>query len=94
MNETESTTHTLYLLDRQTLHLNGVEEVVSFDEQSVVLKTLLGTLSVDGEQLHVRRLDTERGEVSIEGRLCGMLYVDLPGGQEKKKTRGLGRLFH
>jgi sporulation protein YabP len=84
--------HTLYLQNRESLHLNGVEEVVSFDDTSVVLKTVLGALSVDGEELRVKKLDTERGEVTVEGRLCGMVYVDGISSDKRRASRS-GKLF-
>ena len=40
--------HRLTLSDRKKLTLTGVTEVVSFDEDTVVLNTGLGTLVIQG----------------------------------------------
>lgn len=96
MNQTESAAksvgaaHTLLLENRETLRLSGVEEVVSFDDRAVVLATALGMLSVDGSDLRVRHLDTERGDVLIQGKICGVVYVDSPAVQGKQTRRGRG----
>ena len=43
--------HKLVLNERKTLTMTGVTEVVSFDDTAVILKTGLGTLVVEGQQL-------------------------------------------
>ena len=64
---TEAIKHRLTLMDRRQLELSGVKDVVSFDESNVVLQTVCGMLSVEGEELHVQVLNTESGVVSLEG---------------------------
>ena len=61
---------------REKITVTGVEEVLSFDEGTVVMSTALGTLSVDGNGLNVTRLDLDGGEVCVEGCFIGMYYVD------------------
>lgn len=66
------------LSGRRTLHITGVEDIVSFDESAVVMKSTLGLLSVEGEALRILRLNTEGagGEVIVEGRVNGLFYTD------------------
>ena len=80
--------HSLQLKNREKLMLDGIREVLRFDEEVVVLETALGTLSVEGEGLHVTKLLLDCGEVAIEGRLTALLYGD--GGEKK---RGFFRRF-
>ena len=47
--------HSLSLKGRARLTLDGVTEVVSFDEGAVILRTALGLLTVEGEGLHVTK---------------------------------------
>lgn len=68
--------HTLHTEARRGAHVEGVREVVSFDEQSVVLHTECGELVVEGEGLHVSTLDMARGVVAIDGRVSAFLYAD------------------
>ena len=71
------------LLDRRVINISGVEDVISFDENSVVMQTCLGVLTVDGEELHIVRLNTDGkespsgdGGMIIEGKIAGVFYVD------------------
>ncbi len=84
--------HNLILENRKKLTLSGIEDVDSFDEESISLFTDTGMLTVKGEELHINKLSVESGEVSIEGHIDSLVYSD----EESGKTRGIGflaRLF-
>lgn len=80
--------HTLALSDRKRLSLTGATEVVSFDDASVVVNTPLGTLVVQGQQLQLKTLTPEGGNVIVEGEIISLTYEESrPGGS------WLSRLF-
>lgn len=80
--------HKLSLDERRKLTVSGVTEVVSFDEESVVLRTGLGTLIVQGHGLQLKQLMPEGGNVAVEGQISSLLY------EEPRQTASLfGRLF-
>ncbi len=68
--------HTLCLENRSKLMLTGIEDVISFDENGLLLQTSLGTLTVDGSDIHIVVLSVESGELAVEGHICGLYYVD------------------
>ncbi len=68
-------THTLTLNNREALTLTGVTDVPGFDEETVSLKTPLGSLIIKGEALHINRLSLDTGEVSIDGRINSLQYL-------------------
>ena len=68
--------HKLTLNERRSLSVTGVTEVVSFDEQSVVLHTGLGTLIVQGKGLSLRQLTAEGGQVAVEGIVSSLVYEE------------------
>ncbi len=68
--------HSLSLQQRQKLSLTGVTEVVSFDENAVVLRTELGTLIVQGRELQLKTLSVEGGEVAVEGQVSALIYEE------------------
>ena len=76
------TPHKLTLNDRKSLLLSGTAEVLSFDENAVVLKTGLGILSVQGQQLHLKTLSPETGQVAIDGHISALISEEprTPGG--------------
>ena len=69
--------HNIILENRRMLSLSGVKDVDSFDEQTVVLLTELGELTVKGLNLHISRLDQESGEVSIDGEISDLVYTEV-----------------
>ena len=68
--------HKLTLNERKYLSLSGVTEVVSFDDSTVVLHTVLGTLEVQGQDLQLKNLSMDGGQVAVEGLICALLYEE------------------
>ena len=84
--------HKIAFHNRLTGIVTGVREVISFDAEEIVLDTEQGILVIKGSDLHVTRLVVEKGEVEINGRVDGILYLD--DGERKKGKEGfLSRLF-
>ena len=68
--------HNLSLHQRQKLSMTGVTEVVSFADSAVVLRTGLGTLLVQGQELQLKTLSVEGGEVAVEGHISALVYEE------------------
>lgn len=73
--------HHIMLEGRSSLSVTGVEEVESFDENSVVMSTVKGTLVVRGDNLHIEKLSLDGGDLRVEGFVDSLTYED--GGREK-----------
>lgn len=74
--ETIRLPHKLTLNGRKNLTLTGVTEVVSFDELQVVLQTGLGTLNVHGQNLQLKNLSLEGGQVAVDGDIAALIYEE------------------
>ena len=72
--------HGLNLEDRKKLRLTGVSEVVSFEENQVLLHTGLGTLAIHGRELQLKNLTLEGGNVTVEGHICALIYEEPRSG--------------
>ena len=68
--------HKLTLNERKQLTMTGVTEVVSFEENMVVLRTGLGTLMVHGRELQLKTLSLEGGQVAVDGSIAAMIYEE------------------
>ncbi len=68
--------HKLCLNERKELTMTGATEVVSFDDTTVVLRTALGTLLVQGQQLQLKTLSLEGGQVAVEGNISALFYEE------------------
>ena len=81
--------HHLILEDRENLTVSGVEEVESFDENTIVMETVQGLLIVRGEGLHIEKLSLDGGDLKVEGMVESLSY------EESRQRRGgfLSRLL-
>ena len=70
-----TTEHILTLVARKTLKLNGVKQILSFDDQSVLFSTSCGEMEVVGEELSVDLLDLDNGNASVSGTISGLNYI-------------------
>ena len=68
--------HRLSLNERKELSMTGVTEVVSFDDTAVVLRTQLGTLMIHGQQLQLKTLSLEGGQVAVDGEISALIYEE------------------
>lgn len=63
--------------NRKSLTVTGVKDVDSFDEQTVVAFTILGELTIRGEELHITSLNLDIGEISMQGNIESLTYSDV-----------------
>jgi len=83
--------HQLVLAERERLTLDGVIHVESFDDREIVLDTELGGLVVQGEELHIKELNLEKGNLLVSGYVRSVEYL---GESLSKRGKGLlARLF-
>ena len=88
--QTEKSQHSFSVLKRGEMKIDGVEDVDRFDEQTVVLQTTEGTMTVEGGALRVGALDVERGVVTLSGRIDAVYYSTE---RADEKRSWLGKLF-
>ncbi len=72
----DSNKHCIRLENRKKLLLDGISDVISFDDMSVILDTVLGRLEINGTDLHIQVLSLESGNVVIDGSISEIMYED------------------
>ncbi|HHW46039.1 MAG TPA: sporulation protein YabP [Clostridiales bacterium] len=81
--------HNIIIEDRSRLMVTGVSNVDSFDEQTVVLITEKGELTIRGVNLNISKFNVETGELSMDGNIYALVYTN-----SQKQQGGLfSRLF-
>ena len=75
----------LALDSRKNLTLNGVIEVISFDEEKILLNTCVGMLTIKGQELKMNKLDVQNGDIAITGVVDSFIYSGL---KPKKDEEG------
>ena len=82
----------LILENREKLSISGVLDVLSFDDQIVILETELGLLTIKGENIRINKLSLDTAEVIVDGEIYNMSYSEK--NIEKKNGGGiLGKIF-
>ena len=92
MEEKLGLSHKLELYNREKGTVTGVLDVISFDENTIVLDTDLGLLTIKGKDLHVSRLSLEKGELDLEGYADSLVYSSNEGYRKSNQSL-LSRLF-
>ena len=81
--------HRLTLNERRQMSMTGVSEVVSFDENAVVLRTELGLLVIRGQALQLKTLSLEGGQVVVDGSVDALHYeAQRPAGSWLRRLLG------
>ena len=83
-NLANSVIQNIILENRNKLNISGVQDVLSFDDQVVIIETDLGLLTVMGENLKINKLSIDTEEVIIEGEINNLGYSD----HTKKEQEG------
>lgn len=74
--------HNVVMESRQKCSVSGVLEVLSFDENEIVMETSRGTLTIGGENLNVEKLSLDIGELTLEGDVDALIYADDTKGKK------------
>lgn len=67
--------HNVILEDRHRLSISGVQDIDSYDEQSVIAFTELGELTIKGFDLHINKIDVQTGELDLEGEILSLIHI-------------------
>ncbi len=86
----ESINHKILIAGRNSGAVTGVKDVISFDLEEIILETVMGILNIKGNNLHVRSINLDKGQVDMEGTIDSMVYSDT---KMMKKQSFVGRLF-
>ena len=79
LNSVNRKPHKLLLTNRRTCNISGVNDVLSFDVNEILLETEQGMLMIKGNELHVSRLSLDKGEVDVDGRIDSFTYSENAG---------------
>ena len=85
--------HKVTMTNRKSCAINGVKDVLSFDEREILLETEQGMLMIKGDELHVNRLTLDKGEVDIDGKVDSFTYSDVSNSSSNKNESFLSKLF-
>ena len=66
-------------------------DVLSFDDQVIMVETELGLLTIKGENLRITKLSIDTSEVIVEGNISYLAYSNKE--VEKNKSSIISKIF-
>ncbi len=91
INANNNIIQNIVLENREKLSISGVLDVLSFDDQIVILETELGLLTIKGENLRINKLSLDTTEVVINGEIYNLGYTE--NNSDKKSSGLLNKIF-
>ena len=72
--QNESRKHNIIMNNARELFIEGVNEVLNFDEMLISLVTPLGELSIEGNELRITKYLMQSGEMCVVGKITALIY--------------------
>lgn len=88
-NRVNAKAQNILIEDRNNITISGVEQVDSFNENTIILSTIKGGLSIKGENLNVSKLNLDEGNVRITGTVNSLTYISKEGAPKNL----MGKIF-
>jgi len=89
LEENLSTVQNVIIENRKRFNISGVKDVTSFDEETVLLDTVLGKMTIKGENIRIESFNTDTGDLTACGKVYAVVYMS-----DVKSSGGfLSRLF-
>ena len=88
-NRVNIKTQNVVIEDRNHISISGVDQVDSFNDNTIILSTIKGGLSIKGEGLNVSKLNLDDGNVKITGLINSVTYISKEGAPKNL----MGKIF-
>ena len=61
--------------NRKRLNISGVKDVLNFDDETILLDTSLGKMTIKGEGLHIESFNATNGDLCALGKVYAVVYM-------------------
>ncbi|MBQ8574992.1 MAG: sporulation protein YabP [Clostridia bacterium] len=72
----ENAMHDLIIESRKKVTMTGINDVESFDEETIIAQSECGEISLRGRGLKISRLSVESGDMVVEGEIDSVIYSE------------------
>lgn len=86
----EKVVQSILLENKEILNVTGVENIDSFNDETVVLLTVKGKLTIKGQKLNISKLNVEEGKLIVKGSIDTLIYSEH---EQKEKVSLVRRIF-
>ena len=85
----EENKHCITIDYKEKFTATGIKDILSFDEENIIAKTIEDILIIKGENLHISTLNLDKGLLVADGSVKSLSYES----EILSKDSFLGRLF-
>ena len=75
MEESIYSIQNVIIENRKKISISGVKEVTSFDEETVLIDTSLGRMTIKGEDIKIESFNTQTGDLTASGTFHAVVYM-------------------
>lgn len=93
MEEVNNSFQNIILENREKLNVSGILDVLSFDDQIIIIETQLGLLTVKGENLKINKLSLDTSDFTVDGYISSLTYSNSDISSSKKNKNILSKIF-
>ena len=86
LNNNINTFQNIVLENREKLNITGIVDVLSFDDQIIIVETELGLLTIKGEDLKINKLSIDTSDFSVDGKINSLVYSSSDSNMSKNKN--------
>lgn len=61
--------------NRKSLNISGVKDVSNFDDETILLETSLGKMTIKGEGLRIECFNSSNGDLTATGKVHAVVYM-------------------
>lgn len=81
--------HSITLKNRANLNISGIEHIYSLNDKKIELRTSLGEMVIEGENLDMGKLSLDESVISVKGTINSIVYSK----ERKPQESFIKRLF-
>ena len=86
-NDKKCIAHNLILRNRAILQVSGIVDMENFNDQTITAYTDEDSIIISGENLHIKKLNLEQGELCVTGKISSLTYTGK--GKNTKENRSI-----
>jgi sporulation protein YabP len=86
LKKMSNTFQNIVLENREKLNITGIVDVLSFDDQIIIIETELGLLTIKGEDLKINKLSIDTSDFMVDGKINSLTYSSSDSSISKNKN--------
>ena len=75
MEENLNTVQNVIIESRKRLNISGVKDVTSFDDETILLDTVFGRMTIKGENIRIESFNTTTWDIVANGKIHAVVYM-------------------